>query len=437
VPTPYHRTNLAFVSCKFVWKKSLQILPYDATIISLLEIFSRGTHRGQHSVIQYIFSGCIYTSFFSPHPSTLPVQRLHWHGFWPFPSFLVLLYCQRSPSLVQYCSNSLQHLALSSVNMYTSVVASRSSDTVLDAMKLMSEQGVSSVAVVEDDTGTLLSAASVTDIGRVLPSPWTNHPFSDFESFSQIVVPSQSKNILSMPLHQFVAQIKVRWDRFLLLILKYRTTRLHTALRTAWTRPQVTQMTVPFMKNKTYPPPSLLSVPYKLAHTYNTKDTCKWVYPFSATSPRPPLIRPQSQLAQSGCHQGSRLSLIGLNRQPFRSRVYSWQSVSSNPSFTPYNLTSPLSFSRTRTVLSLFARLANVPNVDPRRMQRHRRASSASSTSTSERERPLSRTSIGERGALGYRWGDGYVSRKEWGYWVFGSIKKYWSYVFYLFHYVL
>lgn len=58
--------------------------------------------------------------------------------------------------------------------------------TVLDAMKAMNEQGVSSVAVVEDtalltssvgsglpggstgtSTGRLLSAVSVTDIGRV------------------------------------------------------------------------------------------------------------------------------------------------------------------------------------------------------------------------------------------------------------------------------
>jgi len=56
-------------------------------------------------------------------------------------------------------------------------------------MKLMSEEGVSSVAVVEEETGNLLSAVSVTDIGK-------------------IVVPSQSNQILSTPLHQFIAQIK-------------------------------------------------------------------------------------------------------------------------------------------------------------------------------------------------------------------------------------
>jgi hypothetical protein len=38
---------------------------------------------------------------------------------------------------------------------------------VLDAMKLMSEEGVSSVAVVDEETSMLLSAVSVTDIGKV------------------------------------------------------------------------------------------------------------------------------------------------------------------------------------------------------------------------------------------------------------------------------
>jgi hypothetical protein len=56
-------------------------------------------------------------------------------------------------------------------------------------MRLMSEDGVSSIAVLDDDNRVLLSAVSVTDIGR-------------------IVVPSESKHILSTPLHQFIALIK-------------------------------------------------------------------------------------------------------------------------------------------------------------------------------------------------------------------------------------
>lgn len=34
-------------------------------------------------------------------------------------------------------------------------------------MKLMSEEGVSSIAVVDERSGNLLSAVSVTDIGKV------------------------------------------------------------------------------------------------------------------------------------------------------------------------------------------------------------------------------------------------------------------------------
>jgi predicted transcriptional regulator len=45
------------------------------------------------------------------------------------------------------------------------VVAAMSSASILDAMKLMSEQGVSSIAVLEN-SGTLISAVSVTDIGK-------------------------------------------------------------------------------------------------------------------------------------------------------------------------------------------------------------------------------------------------------------------------------
>ena len=56
----------------------------------------------------------------------------------------------------------------------------------------------------------------------------------------------------------------------------------------------------------------------------------------------------------------------------------------------------------TRIVLSLFAKLAKIPNVDPTQMQRHRRASSASSQSSMTspdgnstfRSRSNSRTSV-------------------------------------------
>jgi CBS domain-containing protein len=76
-------------------------------------------------------------------------------------------YAQETPSLQDFFSNSLQLLSLPSLHIYSSVVASKSTSSVLDAMILMSEEGVSSVAVLDEDNGTLLSAVSVTDIGKV------------------------------------------------------------------------------------------------------------------------------------------------------------------------------------------------------------------------------------------------------------------------------
>lgn len=78
---------------------------------------------------------------------------------------------QTSAPLFRYLSNPIHSLSLPSINLRSDVVYCTASETVLDAMKLMSEEGVSSVAVVEDaptpTSTTLLSAVSVTDIGKV------------------------------------------------------------------------------------------------------------------------------------------------------------------------------------------------------------------------------------------------------------------------------
>ncbi|KAK0476315.1 hypothetical protein IW261DRAFT_1490680 [Armillaria novae-zelandiae] len=121
-------------------KNPLVVLPYDTTIISLLEHFSCGTHK-------------------------------------------------ENPSLRGFLSNPLHAFSLPSLDLYSSIIAATPMASVLDVMRLMSEEGVSGIAVVNDETLVLLSAVSVTDIGK-------------------IVVPSESKHILSTPLHQFIAQIK-------------------------------------------------------------------------------------------------------------------------------------------------------------------------------------------------------------------------------------
>jgi CBS domain-containing protein len=82
-------------------------------------------------------------------------------------------HAQETPSLQRFLSNTLHQLSMPSLNIYTSVIASTSTSSVLDAMRLMSEQGVSSIAVLDEETGTLLSAVSVTDIGKVSRSSMT------------------------------------------------------------------------------------------------------------------------------------------------------------------------------------------------------------------------------------------------------------------------
>ncbi len=100
-------------------------------------------------------------------------------------------YARRTPTLLRFLSVPLSSVALPSLYLYAAVVAAKASDQVLDAMRLMSDEGVSSVAVVDDETKGLLSAVSVTDIGR-------------------FVVPAQSNAILGTGLQQLVAAIKVR-----------------------------------------------------------------------------------------------------------------------------------------------------------------------------------------------------------------------------------
>ncbi|KIJ15960.1 hypothetical protein PAXINDRAFT_162950 [Paxillus involutus ATCC 200175] len=151
-------------------KNFLEVLPYEANVISLLSVFARGTHR---VLIRSPSPSATYLGMVSD------MRLLSWFS----------TYAERTPEFQSYLANSLHALSLPSLHMYSSVIATSSTAQVIDAMRLMSEQGVSSVAVIDEALGTLLSAVSVTDIGK-------------------IVVPSQSKHILFTPVHQFIAQIK-------------------------------------------------------------------------------------------------------------------------------------------------------------------------------------------------------------------------------------
>jgi CBS domain-containing protein len=76
-------------------------------------------------------------------------------------------YARATPSFKKYLSNPIHSLSLPSLNLNAAVISASSSASVLDAMKLMSEEGVSSIAVVDEHSRNLLSAVSVTDVGKV------------------------------------------------------------------------------------------------------------------------------------------------------------------------------------------------------------------------------------------------------------------------------
>ncbi|KAI6040880.1 hypothetical protein EDC04DRAFT_1391831 [Pisolithus marmoratus] len=151
-------------------KNFLETVPHDATVVSLLAMFARGAHR---------------VLVRSPPPSNDFLGMVSDRGLlsWFFA------YAERTPTFRSYLDNSLYALGLPSLHIHSSVVAATSTAQVLDAMRLMSEQGVSSIAVIDEEHGTLLSVVSVTDIGKM-------------------VVPSESNQILSAPLHQFIARIR-------------------------------------------------------------------------------------------------------------------------------------------------------------------------------------------------------------------------------------
>lgn len=188
-------------------KNPLEVLPHDATIIQLLTIFARGTHRGMYTIAYAPPNRT--TWLYAPRPIDVSDPRSvsvliqgRSNGPGACPTYLGLVsdrallawftaYAQRTPTLLRFLSVPLSSVALPSLYLYAAVVAAKASDQVLDAMRLMSDEGVSSVAVVDDETKGLLSAVSVTDIGRV-------------------VVPAQSNAILGTGLQQLIAAIKVR-----------------------------------------------------------------------------------------------------------------------------------------------------------------------------------------------------------------------------------
>ncbi|KAF8609410.1 hypothetical protein BDV93DRAFT_602081 [Ceratobasidium sp. AG-I] len=156
------------LACNLSEKNPLVMLRNDASLTTLLEIFSRGTHRvlveGPDQQLQGIITDSALVKYFASNHDTITT----------------------SPVISQALASSLIDLG---VITPPPIVSASPDSTVLDAMTLMSREGVNSIAVFDPDVGVLISAVTVTDIG-------------------QLVIPSESKSVLTMKLAAFVSEIK-------------------------------------------------------------------------------------------------------------------------------------------------------------------------------------------------------------------------------------
>ncbi|EJD51116.1 hypothetical protein AURDEDRAFT_111788 [Auricularia subglabra TFB-10046 SS5] len=283
-------------------KNPLVLVPQNADLIALLRVFSRGTHQvvvedEAHQLLG-IVSDMRLVEWFMTNAST------H-HGL----ASVLIAPLTTLPGIYQH-----------------PVISCSSDDTLLDAMRLLSEQGVSSVAVV-DPLGMLLSAISVRDIGRR-------------------VVPSSTKRILDMSLSAFITLIKAE-DGATDGVDKYPVYSVLPSSTLSYTMQKLlaTHAHRVFLTDDPACPPS---PPVSLAGLANHHDGHLPGTPPSAGSlPMP-------------------LSALG-------------------------NLRGVVSV---LDVLSVFARLLGLEDVDPTRAGRHRRASSASARSGRSMSTQSSRSSM-------------------------------------------
>lgn len=267
------------LACDLSQKNPLVTLPPTAGLIPLLTVFARGRHRvllvdDETDTVHGLVEDRQLVRWFTEHAS------------------------EHAP-LITALSSPLSELTfIPSIAFPRPVVSCSSDDTILDAMDTISNEGVSSVAVVDVLSGNLLSAVSVTDIGK-------------------IVAPSQDKKIIYTPLSQLVTLIKE-----------------------------------------------------PLGSTDGEE-----AYPVFSVLPSNTLDYTMQKLLVTNAH-----------------RLFVTEDLALGPlSATSLsgNLRGVVSMV---DVLSVFARMANVSDVDPLSMSRHRRANStaSSSSSTSSRSRPSS-----------------------------------------------
>ncbi|KAH7099682.1 hypothetical protein BKA62DRAFT_283016 [Auriculariales sp. MPI-PUGE-AT-0066] len=278
-------------------KNPLVIVPRSAELLALLGVFSRGTHQviveDDDQTLLGIVSDMRLVTWFMTSAST-------------------------HPGLASVLISPLS--ALPGIGMQHAVVSASTEDTLLDAMRLLSEQGVSSIAVV-DPAGMLLSAVSVRDIGR-------------------LVVPSPNKRILEMPLAQFIAIIKAE-DGATDGIDKF---PVYSVIPTS-------------------------SLTYCMQKLLATRAHRVFITDDPSCPPSPPV------------------TFAGLPSSPAKANALDSPTTPPMSFATLGNLRGVVSV---LDVLSIFARLLGLSDVDPGHAGRHRRASSASIRSRRSRSSPHS-----------------------------------------------
>ncbi|CAE6446427.1 unnamed protein product [Rhizoctonia solani] len=179
------------LACNLSEKNPLVMLRNDTSLTTLLEIFSRGTHRvlveGPEQQVKGIITDSALVKYLANNVRVKHVTP-ELYLTWPLVTFGQHNTITTSPAITHILSTSLIDLG---VITPPPIVSASPDSTVLDAMILMSREGVSSIAVLDPgpDVGVLISAVTVTDIG-------------------QLVIPSESKSVLSMKLAAFVSEIK-------------------------------------------------------------------------------------------------------------------------------------------------------------------------------------------------------------------------------------
>ncbi|KAF8306031.1 hypothetical protein DL93DRAFT_2172286 [Clavulina sp. PMI_390] len=330
-PEPFHRIVQAAKAgqnicvkdaCNLSEKNSIVWVASTDSIAALLRIFAKGNHRVLVKDEDGGFQGVISDRHLVRWLSENPV-----------------IYPEVETTLV----HPLDQL---DIGISKHVVSLPSEASVLDAMKLMHEHGVSSIAVI-DAEGLLLSAVSVTDIGR-------------------LVATSTDRSVLSLPLSQFISLIKRPQgeqdgeDRYPIFSITRQAT-LGRAIQLIL----ATNAHRLFINSGMSTPNAVPSSPSPSSSTLPTASPL----PSSSLLSRSPSIG-----ASSAGTSARRITSSDFGGLPPSAMGSPQSTLSSNIPGSNSALHGVVSVV---DVLTVFARLAGVENVDPNTVRKHRRGSSA------------------------------------------------------------